>query len=693
MTAQALSDFTDETGAYTLNGITAGTGIAISAVRTGYQGYSSTVDVAAGATTQKNFTMTSGSGSVYGTVTGTDGTKLAGIKVLAGELDTMTQQDGTYRIDGIPVSNTETRTITARDPNKNYRNYSGTIEVAPGISTQHDFMMQKKDAGPTTGGLMGMVKNCNDEPVDGALITITGTGTYTAHTDAGQYEITGIMPGTVTVKAEKEGYIPVEVTGVEIVKGLVTTIETIIMTCSASSIEGCVAYIDCGIEGVTVTLSQGSKEIGTFTTDCCGMFDCGLLPAGTYTLACSVNGSHAAGDVVVRPDAPAAIVLFFEERALNPAPTPDVTGCTSLVVDSSGYPHILYGAAAGIYYVKATARDPVTQEYTWSGATLLSPCTSSKPIPLSLDVDSQNNVHACYWNPRDRGIYYGKWAAAGGTPAAKKISMDAISDFNYETYEISLTAGPDTIPWISFYWKDTRFLSLPYKLWYGKPEAGSTTDWNIRETWVWPWNDIKAYDDIGLSVFLDNTPCVLYSFNNLLQQKNLWYQKLTDFASNTWSESKVQLDMMPDTAAIAVDPFHGDVPNVVYSDSVHKQILYALGSGSKETPTWAAETIGTFTDTASSAVIALDGGQANNVHMAYIEDGTIWYIWKNPGSSEPGWTSNNFWFCSEELNTAAGISLSLKAPAAGQDNGPHMAGVVGGALKCFMVTGRAVFPE
>jgi formylglycine-generating enzyme required for sulfatase activity len=206
VTVQALSAFTDETGSYLLNGVTPGTGIAISASRRGYQDYSSTLDVSAGASTEKNFTMTTNSGSVYGTVTGSDGAKLAGIRVQAGRLDTLTGQDGTYQIDGISVSGSETRTITAWDPNRHYRNYSGTVELAVGTSTQHDFVMQKNEA-TTTGTLRGTVQNSSGKPIDGALLTVTGTGTYTTHSHAGRYEISGIKPGTVTVKAEAAGYV------------------------------------------------------------------------------------------------------------------------------------------------------------------------------------------------------------------------------------------------------------------------------------------------------------------------------------------------------------------------------------------------------------------------------------------------------------------------------------------------------
>lgn len=231
VTVQTLSSFTDETGSYLLNGISPGTGLAVSASRSGYQNYSSTLDISAGATTEKNFTMTTSGASVYGTVTGSDGVKLGGIRVQTGSLDTLTQQDGTYRIDGIPVTGSEMRQITAFDPQRHYTNYSGSVELAPGTATRHDFVMQKIDA-PSTGTLNGTVQNSSGKPIDGALITVTGTGSYTTYSHAGRYQITGIKPGTVTVKAEASGYIA-QTRSIDIVAG---TTQTLSFTMGATAL-------------------------------------------------------------------------------------------------------------------------------------------------------------------------------------------------------------------------------------------------------------------------------------------------------------------------------------------------------------------------------------------------------------------------------------------------------------------------
>ena len=170
---------------------------------------------------------------VYGTVTGSDGVKLGGIRVQTGSLDTLTQQDGTYRIDGIPVTGSEMRQITAFDPQRHYTNYSGSVELAPGTATRHDFVMQKIDA-PSTGTLNGTVQNSSGKPIDGALITVTGTGSYTTYSHAGRYQITGIKPGTVTVKAEASGYIA-QTRSIDIVAG---TTQTLSFTMGATALCG-----------------------------------------------------------------------------------------------------------------------------------------------------------------------------------------------------------------------------------------------------------------------------------------------------------------------------------------------------------------------------------------------------------------------------------------------------------------------
>jgi len=302
-----------------------------------------------------------------------------------------------------------------------------------------------------------------------------------------------------------------------------------------------------------------------------------------------------------------------------------------------------------------------------------------------------NNVYACYWNPDSQKVYYGTWGAEENPNTSTCISIrDKIGDTD-DVYEISLNADSGQ-PWISVYWKKKFSLfppdPLPYKLSYGTSTNGTAGSMTFNELWTWPFDTIKAYDDIGLAVFSSTSlPCVVYAFQNAAFQKNLWYQmKLsTAMGENKWSENKIVEGLMPDSSAIAVDT--RDQQQVIYTDNTSKKVVYLHGQGA-ETPVWTTGFSAAPQGEASSSVIALEGSSGgeddHNVHMAYIDGTQIQHIWKYNGA----WI-NQSWTNSRGLTPSAGISLSLKAPSPDDDDGPHISCIKGGKLKCFGITGKA----
>lgn len=102
VTIGTFSDTSDATGAYLLSGITAGTQT-VTATKTGYENYTSTVTVVADTTVPKNIAMTSsapepGKGHVTGKVIDENGNALSGVTVTSGTTTTTTDSNGEYTL-------------------------------------------------------------------------------------------------------------------------------------------------------------------------------------------------------------------------------------------------------------------------------------------------------------------------------------------------------------------------------------------------------------------------------------------------------------------------------------------------------------------------------------------------------------------------------------------------------------------
>ena len=78
---------------------------------------------------------------------------------------------------------------------------------------------------PTTTTIMGQVVNTySNQPVEGATVSVQGTGLSTQTDSQGQYQITNVPAGTVTMVVSKTGYHTLT-QNVGLIAGITTTID------------------------------------------------------------------------------------------------------------------------------------------------------------------------------------------------------------------------------------------------------------------------------------------------------------------------------------------------------------------------------------------------------------------------------------------------------------------------------------
>ncbi|MFP4499073.1 MAG: carboxypeptidase regulatory-like domain-containing protein, partial [Vulcanimicrobiota bacterium] len=148
VTIDGKSDLTNSTGMYTIDFVDAGPQV-ITATKTGYQDYSTTVDVNSGNTTVKNIQMSiSTTGTIKGTVTAQAGGNLPNVTVYikGTEISTTTGSDGSYTLSNVPDG--EQVIVGTKS---GYKSYSSTITVTPAQVLQKNFEMEAGSSGNVSG--------------------------------------------------------------------------------------------------------------------------------------------------------------------------------------------------------------------------------------------------------------------------------------------------------------------------------------------------------------------------------------------------------------------------------------------------------------------------------------------------------------------------------------------------------------
>ncbi|MCE1246940.1 MAG: carboxypeptidase regulatory-like domain-containing protein [Firmicutes bacterium] len=286
-----ISTETDNCGNYDIDGIEAGIHH-ITAVKNGYNGYSSTVSVTAGETTIRDISLVAKAekGMVAGIVTNSvTGLPIHNVTVSIDAAETQTDIFGYYMLTGIKAG---ARSITAHK--HGFLTYSSTVQVVAGRIVINSFQMTRR---PTTGDLAGIViSSATGLPIEGARISCNDNTTFTDQN--GSYYLQGIEAGDRYVTAEKSGYQFYSVT-VSITAGLTTTQNMSLNPIDTKgSVEGTVTdtVFNEPIEGVYVEVE--GKGGGHDHTNESGFYRISGIEAGDWKIRATVTAYQVYNNTV-----------------------------------------------------------------------------------------------------------------------------------------------------------------------------------------------------------------------------------------------------------------------------------------------------------------------------------------------------------------------------------------------------------
>ena len=180
----------------------------------------------------------------------------------------------------------------------------------------------KVKSAPTTGGIVGSVKDGANNGIRNATVTVNPGG-HIGQTDFdGNYEIFDLAPGTYSVTAEKLGFVAQTQNGKTVVVGQETVVDFTLAS-SRGIISGFIRDDSSfPIEGAYVTVPTGHGAV----TNASGQYDIVGVPAGTYTVtawAPAKNENTSAGhgvtpgtvtnvDIVLSPKPGRVAHLLFD---------------------------------------------------------------------------------------------------------------------------------------------------------------------------------------------------------------------------------------------------------------------------------------------------------------------------------------------------------------------------------------------
>ena len=274
----------------------------IQVARNGYQSQVvEGVPVTGGQTTERSFTLQANVptvGRLVGTVSNTSGEQLQGVLVTAtrpgaenvavttnslGRYEFNTLVPGTYKLyfqkDGYQATFVE------------------NVVVTGGQTTERNVTMTAN--APTTGRLVGTVRNTGGDVLQGVLVTATRTGAanVSATTNAlGRYEFNELSPGTYKVYFQKDGYQATFVENVVVTAGQ-TTEQNATLTANAPTTGRLLGTVrnagDEVLQGVLVTATRPGVPNVVVTTSALGRFEFNELAAGTYKVYFQKEGYQA----------------------------------------------------------------------------------------------------------------------------------------------------------------------------------------------------------------------------------------------------------------------------------------------------------------------------------------------------------------------------------------------------------------
>ncbi len=281
------SNITDSLGHYRLDGVPGNTfPYALTASAHGYVNKTNDVYLSTGGVTQSDFTLTSLTGSISGTVRDSETSEpLAGatVSVIVGTVTVTatTNVNGTFMIPGLAAGS---YSLNASLEGFNSVTISDIIVESGVHTTGIDFQLTEKST-----RIYGVVK-AGTFLIPGVLITIVGTEFMTNSSIDGEYEILNVTAGTYTVVASREGYITTTVVNVVIPRGGEKLLN-IALEGLPGSLSGKVISSETGqpISGIKVTIANLIMQRET-VTNIYGEFEFTGMDAGNYTVTFVLEG-------------------------------------------------------------------------------------------------------------------------------------------------------------------------------------------------------------------------------------------------------------------------------------------------------------------------------------------------------------------------------------------------------------------
>jgi hypothetical protein len=288
------STTTDATGKYLFSSVPQGI-YNVTAARTGWLSALGSVTVFSGTPAVLDL-RTSTAGKIGGNVRSSSGSTIPGtvINMQGGVLgingNVTANGSGHYDSGWIAIG-TYTFTATATG----FFGVQRTVSVATGVVGAQDFVLSP-DTQPGTGTLQGKVTDArNGAGLSNATVSFNSRSTLTNST--GNYVFTGVAGGNYNVTATRTGFLA-RTLPVTVANGTPATLNIPISV--AGKLVGTAKTAGgAAISGVSVTCNGGViPTTKTATTNIIGVFECGWVPVGSYTVTATQSGLGTKSTVV-----------------------------------------------------------------------------------------------------------------------------------------------------------------------------------------------------------------------------------------------------------------------------------------------------------------------------------------------------------------------------------------------------------
>jgi phosphatidylinositol-3-phosphatase len=227
---------------------------------------------------------TSTTGSVTGQVTNSStGAALAGATVSYSGGSTTTDSSGNYTLSNVPAG-----TVSVTASLTGFTSKTSSVTVTSGATSTLNFSLAPSGSSP--GTISGRVTNSSTgATLSGATVSYSGGSTTTD--SSGNYTLSNVPAGTVSVTASLAGFTS-QTSSVTVTSGATSTLNFSLTPQGGTpgSISGKVTNISTGgaVSGATVSFSGGST-----TTDSSGNYSFSNVAPGTYNITATHSGYFA----------------------------------------------------------------------------------------------------------------------------------------------------------------------------------------------------------------------------------------------------------------------------------------------------------------------------------------------------------------------------------------------------------------